>query len=97
VVSKLIQVFTANTMRLVGGDVGAIRSAVSVVNGEPAILTWIHGQLDSVTVCSVSTDRISAMRLIRFPCIHRAAHLRRSLSPFASGVEDGHCRANLKK
>jgi RNA polymerase sigma-70 factor (ECF subfamily) len=77
VVAKLIQVYTANTVRLVAGDVGAIRSAVSVVNGEPAILTWIHGQLDSVTVCSVSNDRISAMRLIRNP--EKLQYVRRQL------------------
>jgi len=82
VVAKLIQVFTANTVRLVAGDVGAIRSAVSVVNGEPAILTWIHGQLDSVTVCSVSTDRISAMRLIRNP--EKLQYVRRQLQSESS-------------
>jgi RNA polymerase sigma-70 factor (TIGR02957 family) len=77
VVAKLIQVFTANTLRLVDGAAAAIRSAVSVVNGEPAILIWIHGQLDSVMVCSISGDRISTLRLIRNP--EKLQYLRRQL------------------
>jgi RNA polymerase sigma-70 factor (ECF subfamily) len=77
VVAKLIQVFTANTLRLVGGDASAIRSTVSIVNDEPAILTWIHGQLDTVTVCSVTGDRISAVRLIRNP--DKLQYVRRQL------------------
>jgi RNA polymerase sigma-70 factor, ECF subfamily len=67
VVAKLMKVFLANTLRLVDGDTGAIRSFLSTVNGEPAILISLHNRLDSVTVCSVANRRISALRLIRNP------------------------------
>lgn len=81
-VAKLMQVFAANTLRLVAGDAGAIRNLVSLVNGEPAIITWLNDQLDSVMVCSVSDGRISAVRLVRNP--EKLQYVRRQLRPDAS-------------
>jgi RNA polymerase sigma-70 factor, ECF subfamily len=83
-VAKLMKVFLANTLRLVDGDTGAIRSTLSSVNGEPAILMWIHNQLDSVMVCSVANRRIGALRLIRNP--DKLQYIQRQLESAARGM-----------
>lgn len=86
-VVKLMHTFAANTLQLAAGDASAIRSAVSSVNGEPAVLIWINGQLDSVMVCTVADDRISALRLVRNP--EKLQYVRRQLEAEAGLIAGG--------
>jgi RNA polymerase sigma-70 factor (ECF subfamily) len=77
-VAKLMRAFMAKTLRLVGGDDAAIRSALSIVNGEPAILIWLHDRLDSLAVCSVADGLIKTIRLVRNP--EKLEYIRRQLA-----------------
>ena len=42
-------------------------SNVAIVNGEPAIVVHINGELDSVYVCAIAGNAIAAVRAIRNP------------------------------
>jgi RNA polymerase sigma-70 factor (ECF subfamily) len=80
--TKLFPVFTTNIVQTVGGDRTALRHVVTNVNGEPAILSWVRDELDTVLICSVEHDQITTIRLIRNP--DKLAFLRRQLEDRAS-------------
>ena len=46
---------------------GAWRVQLASVNGEPALLAYLRGTLDTVFVCSTDAERITAIRAIRNP------------------------------
>ena len=76
-VATLLPAFLANVLQLVGGDRDAMRSEIAEVNGEPAIVLWLHDRLDSVTVCSLGDGQITALRLVRNP--EKLAYIARQL------------------
>ena len=67
VIAKVFPVYAANLLHAVHGDRAAIRHAVTTVNGESAIVSWMHTVLDSVLICSIDGGQISAIHLIRNP------------------------------
>lgn len=76
-VAKLMPVFLANVLRLLGGDATALRTLVTTVNGEPAVLALVRDQLDAALICSVAGEQITALRIVRNP--DKLAYLRRQL------------------
>ena len=77
-VAKLLHALVGNILRLLDGDWSAMRSVITEVNGEPAVLFWVREHLDSVGVCSVSNGQITALRVIRNP--DKLAYIERSLA-----------------
>jgi RNA polymerase sigma-70 factor (TIGR02957 family) len=77
-VIRLLQGVMRRSLELVGGDPTAIRGSIASVNGEPAIVVWIHDQLDSVMVCTVADDRIATLSFIRNP--QKLAYIKRQLA-----------------
>lgn len=77
VIARLFPIWTAHVLEQVGGDMTAIRQTITRVNGEPAILSWVRDELDTVLICSGAEGQIVALHLIRNP--DKLAFLRRQL------------------
>jgi RNA polymerase sigma-70 factor (ECF subfamily) len=45
----------------------AWHTSLESINGEPALVAYLHGQLDTVFVFSTNADRITAIRAVRNP------------------------------
>lgn len=75
--AKLFPIFAATVLQDVRGDNTALRQTVTIVNGEPAILSWVRDELDTVLICTVEDGRIAAIYLIRNP--DKLVFLRRQL------------------
>jgi RNA polymerase sigma-70 factor (ECF subfamily) len=67
VIAKLMPIFASHSLQAVEGDERSIRSIVAEVNGETAVIVWIHDVLDSVLVVSTAGEQITALRLVRNP------------------------------
>jgi RNA polymerase sigma-70 factor (ECF subfamily) len=55
------------SMRSVDPDPQAWSFTWESINGEPGLLVWLHGNLDSVMVLSLDADRVAEIRVIRNP------------------------------
>jgi RNA polymerase sigma-70 factor (ECF subfamily) len=66
-VSRVLIGLWHKAMRSIDPDPTAWTLTLDSINGEPALLVWFHGELDSVMVLSFDGDRISAIRVVRNP------------------------------
>ena len=80
-VTKLLIKLAENATRAVQAAEHELRLNVAEVNGEPAVLFWVRDRLDTVFVCSLGDEQISAIHAIRNP--DKLAYIQRQL--FARG------------
>jgi len=80
-VTKLLIKLAENATRAVQAAEHELRSNVAEVNGEPAVLFWVSERLDTVFVCSLGDEQISAIHAIRNP--DKLVYIQRQL--FARG------------
>ena len=66
-VSRVLIGLWHKVMRAIDPDPKAWTITMDSINGEPALLVWFHGALDSVMVLSFDAERISEIRVVRNP------------------------------
>jgi len=66
-VAKLMIGLWHKAIPSVDPDPTAWRISVDNVNGDPALLVWLHERLDSVMLLSFDGDRLAAIRVVRNP------------------------------
>jgi RNA polymerase sigma-70 factor (ECF subfamily) len=78
-VGKLMIGLGKNAGRAAQAEANELPTIIAAVNGEPAVLFYSHGQLDTVFVCSFASGQIAAIHAIRNP--DKLAFIKRQLQP----------------
>jgi RNA polymerase sigma-70 factor (ECF subfamily) len=66
-VARLVAGLWRKGLESLGPDRGALRTAAAELNGEAALLVWVHDTLVTVFVFSTDADRVAAIRAVRNP------------------------------
>ena len=86
-VAKMVIGLARSAERALHISFADLRLDITEVNGEPALLLWVHDRLETVFVYSIVDDRIAAIRALRNP--EKLVYIRRQIEARGLGGADG--------